>query len=327
MQPRHFDGSGFAAAAEMKPLLRQHVLRWVWVCAAAVSMAHAANEPVDVAAGVPANALKDERGRVIAMAQPPQRIVSLLPSLTETVCALGACDKLVGVDRYSNWPVHLHQQLPIMGGGLDPNVEAIVALKPDVVLLSNSARVVDRLESLGIRTVALEPRTQDDVYRVLHSVGLLLGLPPEQGAQREWQRMQAGVEAAAQSLPPAVKGVKVYFEVSRGPYAAGPTSFIGELLTRMEVGNVVPKEMGPFPRLNPEFILRARPDVLLMGNHSMQLAHTYPGWGTLEAVKNKHLCAFDAEQSNIIVRPGPRMDEAARIIARCLTEKAPRRAE
>ena len=301
----------------MKNVLRRSVLWLMWAGAAVAGLAQAAE--------VPDNAHRDERGRPIAQAKPPQRIVSLLPSLTETVCALGACDKLVGVDRYSNWPANLHQDLPILGGGLDPNVEAIVALKPDVVLLSNSARVVDRLEALGIRTVALEPRTADDVYRVLHSVGLLLGLPPEQGAEREWQRMQAGVDAAVQSLPEGVHNTKVYFEVSRGPYVAGPSSFIGELLTRMQVGNVVPKEMGPFPRLNPEFILRARPDVILIGNHSMQIAHTYPGWATLDAVKHQRVCAFDAEQSNIIVRPGPRMDEAARIIARCLTEKAPRR--
>ncbi|WP_312564526.1 helical backbone metal receptor [Comamonas sp.] len=307
----------------MNALLRRRLCAVLGMGALALGMVHA--QAADVPAGVPENALKDDRGRLIARAQPPQRIVSLLPSLTETVCVMGACDHLVGVDRYSNWPEKLLTTLPVLGGGLDPNVEAIVALKPDVVLLSNSARVVDRLEALGLRTVALEPRTQADVYRVLHSIGLLLGLPPEQGAEREWRRMQAGMDAAAQSLPAGVRGTKVYFEVSRGPFVAGPSSFIGELLTRMQVGNVVPNEMGPFPRLNPEFILRARPDVILMGNHSMQVAHTYPGWYTLDAVKHQRVCAFDARESGVIVRPGPRMDEAARIIARCLAEKAPRR--
>lgn len=276
------------------------------------------------AADVPAAALKDDRGRVMATAKPPQRIVSLLPSLTETVCALDACDRLVGVDRFSNWPASLQTRLPILGGGMDPNVEAIVELKPDVVLLSNASRVVERLEALGLRTITLETRTQADVHRVLQSIGVLLGLPPER-AESEWQRVQAGMDAAAQSLPAGVQGAKVYFEVSRGPYVAGPSSFIGEVLTHMKMANVVPEEMGPFPRLNPEFILRARPDVILMGNHSMQVAHSYPGWATLEAVQKKRVCAFNAEESGIIVRPGPRMDEAARIIARCLAEKAPRR--
>lgn len=315
MPPCNLDGGRFAAATEMKHLIRRGLQWAIWACAAAWAMGHAA-EPLPV---------KDDRGRPVAMKQPPQRIVSLLPSLTETVCALGACSKLVGVDRYSTWPKDLHSRLPILGGGLDPNVEAIVALKPDVVLLSNASKAVERLEALGLRTVTLETRTQADVHRVLQTVGLMLGLPPQQ-AEREWQRMQDGVAAAARSLPAGVRGTRVYFEVSRGPYVAGPSSFIGELLTQLGVGNVVPPEMGPFPRLNPEFILRARPDVLVMGNQSMQVAHTYPGWGTLDAVKHQRVCALSVEESGIVVRPGPRIDEAARIIARCLAEKAPRRA-
>lgn len=317
----------------MNPMLRR-----LWALALclgiggwAVNAVAASAAPANAAAAPPAakaaepglvGPFQDDRGRAIALPRPPQRIVSLLPSLTETVCALGACNRLVGVDRYSNWPDDLQTRLPIVGGGLDPNVEAIVALKPDVVLLSNSARVIDRLQALGLKTVALEPRTQADVRRVIYSLGELLGLPAQR-AEQEWRRMQAGVDAAADSVPAAAHGGRVYFEVSRGPYAAGPSSFIGELLTRMQMGNVVPAQLGPFPRLNPEFILRARPDVILMGSHSMQIAHTYPGWQTLEAVRQQRVCAFNAEQSGIIVRPGPRMDEAARIIAACLREKAP----
>ena len=80
----------------------------------------------------------------VEIAQVPQRIVSLLPSLTETVCALGACPRLVGLDRYSNWPESL-KALPRVGGGLDPNIESIVALKPDLVLAAGSTRGVERL--------------------------------------------------------------------------------------------------------------------------------------------------------------------------------------
>lgn len=279
------------------------------------------------AAPVASTPALDDRGRPVATASAPLRIVSLLPSLTETVCALGACDKLVGIDRYSNWPHDLLGRLPVVGGGLDPNVEAIVALKPDVVLLSNAARVIDRLEALGLRTVPLEPRTQADVQQVLQAVGQLLHIPPQEGADKVWQRMQAGMQAAVQSLPAQIQGGKVYFEVSRGPFAAGPQSFLGELLARMGMKNVVPAEMGPFPRLNPEFILRAQPDVILMGNRSMQDAVNYPGWHTLPAVREQRVCSFDADESGILIRPGPRMDESARIIARCLADKAPRRGD
>jgi iron complex transport system substrate-binding protein len=100
--------------------------------------------------------ITDGRGRSIHFDQPPARIVSVLPSLTESVCALGQCQRLVGVDRYANWPASV-RQLPQVGGGLDPNIEAIAALRPDVVLLATSSRASDRLEALGFKVVALEP--------------------------------------------------------------------------------------------------------------------------------------------------------------------------
>ncbi len=98
--------------------------------------------------------LTDDRGRQITLAQPPQRIVSLLPSLTESVCALGQCARLVGVDRYSNWPGSI-AGLPRVGGGIDPSIEAVVALRPDVVLMATSSRAAARLEALGLKVVAL----------------------------------------------------------------------------------------------------------------------------------------------------------------------------
>ncbi|MDZ4076292.1 MAG: helical backbone metal receptor, partial [Hylemonella sp.] len=102
--------------------------------------------------------LTDDRGEPVTLARPPQRIVSLLPSLTETVCALGECQRLVGRDRYSNHPASV-RPLPQVGGGLDPSIEAIVALKPDLVLLATSSRAAQRLQSLGLTVAAFEPRS------------------------------------------------------------------------------------------------------------------------------------------------------------------------
>ena len=119
--------------------------------------------------------ITDDRGRAVALPRSPQRIVSLMPSLTESVCELEQCHRLVGVDRYSNWPDAVVGKLPKVGGGLDPSIEAIVALKPDVVLLSVSSRASDRLEALGLTVVALEPKTHADVRRVL---GVLLPFLP-----------------------------------------------------------------------------------------------------------------------------------------------------
>ncbi|WP_233250657.1 ABC transporter substrate-binding protein, partial [Acidovorax sp. HMWF018] len=120
--------------------------------------------------------IRDDRGREVSLPRPPQRIVSLLPSLTESVCELEQCHRLVGVDRYSNWPEAVIAKLPKVGGGLDPSIEAVVALKPDVVLMSVSSRASDRLEALGLTVVQLEPKTHADVRRVLGTVSDLLGV-------------------------------------------------------------------------------------------------------------------------------------------------------
>ena len=266
-----------------------------------------------------ANALQvtDDRGVTITFTQTPQRIVSMLPSLTESVCAMEQCQRLVGVDRYSNFPESL-KNLPKLGGGMDPNIEGIVALKPDVVLVSNKSRSTERLEALGVKVVALETKTHADVKRVLQTLGVLLAVPEAQGADRLWRIIDSSVSAAAQSLPAKAKTARVYFEVSRGPYAASEASFIGETLTRLGVKNVVPAKLGAFPRLNPEFVVRANPDVIMIGNRSMVNAVAYPGWNSIKAVKNNRVCVFGVGDADVVVRPGPRMAEAARLMAKCL---------
>ena len=264
----------------------------------------------------------DDRGHTVTLIQPPQRIVSLLPSLTETVCALGACERLVGVDRYSNWPARV-VPLQGVGGGLDPNIEAIVALRPDVVLMATSSRAQARLESLGLKVVALEPKTYADVQRVLGKVGQVLGVAD---ALQVWRVIDAGVQAAAQSLPAAARGTRVYFEVNSGPYAAGPSSFIGETLARLGAGNIVPAALGPFPKLNPEFVVRADPDLIMVGARSAEGLAARPGWSQMRALRDGRLCRFDAAQSDVLIRPGPRMAEAARLMAGCLSDKVVQKA-
>lgn len=261
----------------------------------------------------------DDRGQTVMFAQSPQRIVSLLPSLTETICALGQCKRLVGVDRYSNWPESV-AALPKMGGGLDPHLEAIVAARPDVVLLAGSARLAERLEALGIKSLALEPKSHADVQRVLGTIGQLLALSPAT-AQQVWRQIDAGVQAAAQSVPAPAKGARVYFEVSSVPHGAGPTSFIGETLTRLGVQNILPAKLGPFPQINPEFVVRANPAVIMMGDSTPGVLEQRPGWRAMPAVQNKKVCRFNSEQADVLVRPGPRMDEAARLMAQCLADK------
>ncbi len=272
-----------------------------------------------VSAAAQALLVTDDRGIVVTFAQSPQRIVSVLPSLTETVCELGQCPRLVGADRYSNYPDRV-RTLPKVGGGLDPNIEAIIALKPDVVLLATSSPAAARLESLGIKVVALEPKSYADARRVLEIVGKLLDVAD---AQRVWRAMDAGVSAAAQSIPERARNARVYFEVNSAPYAAGESSFIGETLTRLGARNIVPAALGPFPKINPEFVVRANPDVIMVGDATFAGMAQRPGWAGMPAIKAKRICVFTPEQSDIMVRPGPRMAEAARLMAECLKDKTP----
>lgn len=265
-----------------------------------------------------ATEVRDDLGHTTVFAAPPQRIVSLLPSLTETVCELGACGRLVGVDRYANFPPQVNA-LPKVGGMDDTNIELIASLKPDVVLVAVSSRVSERLRALGLKVVALEPRSYKDVQRVLATLGQVLGVPD---AQRVWRHIEAGVAAAASSVPPAARGVRVYYEVASGLWAAGTVSFMGETLTRLGAGNIIPAELGPFPKINPEFVVKANPGLIMVGSRNAEGLAQRPGWDRIEAVKRGRICVFKPEEGDILSRPGPRMAEAAQIMARCLREKA-----
>lgn len=258
----------------------------------------------------------DDAQHPVEIAKPPQRIVSLLPSLTETVCALGQCQRLVGLDRYSNWPESI-QALPRMGGGLDPNIDRIVAQKPDLVLLAGSTRGGERLQSLGIAVLRLEPRTHADVQRVLRTVATALGIPSAE-ADRVWREIDAGVQAAVQSLAPKARQQRVYVEVSPTPHGASESSFIGQTLQRMGMRNILPASLGPFPQINPEFVVRAQPDVIMAGDSSRASMMQRPGWPQMRAVREDRICVFTPDQADIVVRAGPRMAEGARLMAQCL---------
>ena len=269
-----------------------------------------------VLCAVPAHSLQvvDDRGVAVDLPQAPRRIVTLMPSLTEIVCALGACDALAGVDNFSNWPPPV-RKLPRLGGLEDTHIEAIVALQPDLVLVPASSRAGARLEGLGIKVMALEPKNLADLKRVWTQLGLALRAGD---AARNWASIEEGVDAAARSLPPAQRGTTVYFEVNSGPYAASESSFIGELLARLGVANVVPGQLGPFPKLNPEFVVRADPQVIMISDRNAASLRSRPGWDRIRALRDGRLCMFTPEQGDVMVRPGPRMAEAARLMVDCL---------
>ena len=259
--------------------------------------------------------VRDDRGVEARFTAPPQRVVTMLPSLTEMSWVLGAGPRLVGVDRFSNWPADV-ARLPHLGGLEDAQIEAIAALKPDVVLASSASRAMDRLEALGFKVLRLKSETHADVRRTLDVIARLLGVPDE--APRAWARIEREIDAAARRVPPAQRGRRVYFELGGGPYAAGTSSFIGETLARLGMANIVPPSLGPFPKLNPEYVVRAKPDLIMGVQREQAAVLQRPGWDTLAAVRDRRLCGFETPQYEMLIRPGPRMGEAAGLLADCL---------
>lgn len=264
--------------------------------------------------------VRDDRGVVLRLAAPPRRVVSLLPSLTETVCALGACARLVGVDRYTDWPPEV-RALPRLGGLDDTPIEGVVALRPDVVLMARSGRAVERLEALGVRVLVFESDRHADVARSLHAVAALVGTP-DRGAAA-WAAIQARIDAAAARVPPPWRGQRVYFELGGGPWAAGEASFIGETLSRLGLAHAVPRALGAFPQLNPEFVLRAQPGLVMGAQDDVAAMARRPGWSGLRALAAGRVCGFARADYDLVTRPGPRLGEAAERIADCLATLPP----
>ena len=266
--------------------------------------------------------VRDDSGREVRFAHPAQRVVTLLPSLTETVCALGACARLVATDRYSDCPAEV-RSLPKAGGLDDAQVEEIVRLRPDVVLLSHSQRITGRLQELGVQSVALDTQTFAHIAHSVALIGQVLGLPERAAALNE--EIDRNVRAVSETARAHRHGPgpSVYVEVDRAPYAAGADSFIGEMLARLGARNIVTPDLGPFPRLNPEYVVRHDPDVIIVTEEELPNFAERPGWDQIRAVKEQRVCSFPAEVRYMIERPGPRVADGMQALEACLERVAP----
>ena len=248
-----------------------------------------------------------------AMAQ--QRIVTLSPSLTESVCALGRCDAIVATDRHSSWPAAV-QRLPRVGGLADAQIESIVLLRPDLVLLGTRSRAEDRLRSLGLSVMRFDSRTHADLRQTLRQLGHLLGTPER--ATELISRMDAELQAAANRLPDTLRGRSVYVEVGGASSAASAGSFIGETVAALGLKNIVPSSMGLFPRVNPEWVVRRGPELVIAPLSNGQGMAARPGWREIPAVRQGRVCLLDDARMDLLSRPGPRVGEAAHMLVDCL---------
>jgi len=256
----------------------------------------------------------DDLGRTVTLAHEPHRIVSMIPSSTETVCAEDACDRLVGVDQYSNYPVSV-QKLPHLGNGFTPNLEALVALQPDLVLTDESStQLVDKLSALGIPTYAGTAQSYAEVFQKFKAIGTLIN-----------EQTPAAVQGAVDAVQTMLRGLPqptVYYELDSTPYTAGPTSYIGQLIARAGGTNIVPADKGQYPQLDPEFIVQQNPDVIILADapHGVTLESitARPGWNDLEAVKTGRVIALTQTQVDELNRPGPRIPQAIELLAHIL---------
>jgi iron complex transport system substrate-binding protein len=208
-----------------------------------------------------------------------------------------------------------------LGGIADANIEGIVRLKPDLVLVEKSSPLISRLQSLGISVMAFDVQSMADVQRTLRKLDLVLG-STESGAV--WERIQLNLARASRALSPSQKAARVYFEVNAAPFAAGKTSFIGELLDRLGMQNIATEKMGAYPKINPEFVVQSRPDLIMTTEASPKQLAQRPGWKSIPAIEANRVCFFSAGQSDVLVRPGPRMGEAAGLIADCAMRLLPK---
>jgi iron complex transport system substrate-binding protein len=266
--------------------------------------------------------LRDDEQRDVEFARTPLRVISMLPSITETVCALAVCDRLVATDRFSNWPAQV-RELPKAGGLVGAEIEIIVRLKPDLVLLGRSQRISSRLAELGIASFVLEARSYADIGRTVNMIGQILGLQDRAARLNDTIANAVHEVAEQETARNHGEGPTVYFEVDPGPYAAGSSSFIGELLALLGARNIVTPELGPFPKLNPEYVVRHDPQVIFVSPAEAPHLVERPGWDRIRAVKEGRLCSFPPEVRDTIVRPGPRVAQGMRSMAECLKRVAP----
>ncbi|MDX2004130.1 MAG: ABC transporter substrate-binding protein [Meiothermus sp.] len=258
--------------------------------------------------------LTDDLGRVVSLKAAPVRVVSLLPSLTETVCALNVCGRLVGVDDFSNFPQSV-TRLPRVGGYFNPNLEAMVALKPDLVLVSVYGKLYEQLEAAGVQTFAVRTESYDDIFRSTRLLGRLLGV--EAQAERLVAQIQAQIYAVETRAAKAAERPTVYYEIDPTPYSVGPNSFIGTLIAKARGVNIIPRELGDFPQVSPELVVQKNPAVIALTHPGAADLAKRAGWAGVRAVQNRRVCSFAGEQADLLSRPGPRVAQGLGLLVGC----------
>jgi iron complex transport system substrate-binding protein len=267
----------------------------------------------------------DGLGRKITLAHPAQRVVSLAPSNTEILFAIGAGSQVVGRDSYSDYPAEAKQAADIGGGFTVLNTELILSKKPDLVLaapLTPQEQIAD-LDKAGLTVyVVPNPKTFDDLYTNMETVAKLTG--HEKGAASLIDSLKLRVGAVTNVVAKATQKPLVYYELDAtdptAPYTPGPETFV-DLLIRTAGGvNFGSDLKGEWVQVSVEQLLAKEPDLIVLGDNTYggvtpQQVKARAGWEALHAVKQDQIFIFD---DNLVSRPGPRLVDGLEAMAKLL---------
>jgi iron complex transport system substrate-binding protein len=265
----------------------------------------------------------DETGRTVRIPQPVMRIVSLAPSLTETIYALGLQDRLVGDTDYCDYPPEAQKKQKV-GGAINPSLEEIAHLRPDVVLVTkhlNTLDTVHSLDALGIPSYATDPRNVDEIVASAKRLGEVLGAAEAGAALAE--DLQRRLDALRQKIgarPPR----RVLFVVWTEPLISiGKDTFIADALRRAGAVSIIDSKQD-WPQVNMEEVAHLQPEVLVFAeSHEETTQHlevlaTRPAWRILNAVRERNFAVI----SEAVNRPAPRIVTAIEQLAEKLHPEA-----
>jgi len=278
--------------------------------------------PTQVPTEIPAMNYIDSLGREIMLEGTPQRIVSLAPSNTEILFAVGAGAQVIGRDEFSDYPPGSASVETIGGSFGEYNVEAIVALEPDLVLAAeiNPPELVQQLEDIGLTVYYLgNPTTLEEMYTNLETVGDLTG----HNVTELVDSLKARVAAVDEKIMPLSSRIAVFYEIDATdptkPWTYGPGTFGDLLIARAGGYNVGGIASDPYPQLSLEQVFAANPSVIVLGDSmwgvTAEAVKARPGWETILAVQSDSIFPFD---DNLVSRPGPRLVDGLEQLAKLL---------
>ncbi len=280
-----------------------------------------------------AETLTDALGQQIRLDRPPRRIVSLSPNLTEILFAVGVNrDRIVGVTRFCDYPPQEVAGLARVGGIVDPSVERIISLHPDLVVATrgNPVPILDRLRSAGVEVYAFESQGgMDLVLRTMRTMASLVTPDRPEEADSAIAAFDAGLNclrATSAGIAPKERPAIFYYDPASPDWTAGRGTHVSEAISLAGGRNVADQSDVAWPRYSVEAILAHPPDRILIaaGDGDTSRAATErilaglrgrPGWRGLEAVRDGEVCLVAADW---LLRPGPRLLLAIRAIGRCL---------